>query len=88
MNASNVLIHLIKRRIAPIIERHLGESQMDFRKGKDTRDAVFQLRIIKEKMIDMNTEKVIQGKNVKKRKNYTYASWITRKHLTEENTTS
>src|SRR6267154_1151216 len=43
-HASKVLLHLIKRRITPIIERQLGESQMGFRKGKGTRDAVFQLR--------------------------------------------
>ena len=36
-HASKVLLHLIKRRITPIIERQLGESQMGFRKGKGTR---------------------------------------------------
>src|SRR6267154_889859 len=67
-HASKVLLHLIKRRITPIIERQLGESQMGFRKGKGTGDAVFQLRMISEKIIDMNTEKVVQGKKTKKRK--------------------
>ena len=33
-HASKVLLHLIKRRITPIIERQLGESQMGFRKRK------------------------------------------------------
>src|SRR6267154_4050637 len=41
---------------------------MGFRKGKGTRDAVFQLRIISEKIIDMDTEKVKQRKKRKKRK--------------------
>src|SRR6267154_1550290 len=81
--ASKVLLHLVKRRITPIIESQLGESQMGFRKGKDTRDAVFQLRMISEKLIDMDIEKVKQRKKTKKRKNYTYASWIIRKHLIE-----
>ena len=40
-HAWNVLLHLIKRRITPIIERQLGDSQMGFRKGKGTRDAIF-----------------------------------------------
>jgi len=35
---------------------------MCVRTGKGTKDAVFQLRMISEKIIDMNTEKVIQGK--------------------------
>src|SRR5206468_11580815 len=48
-HASTVLLHLIKRRITPIIERQLGGSQMGFRKGKDTRGAIFQLRIISER---------------------------------------
>ena len=67
-HASKVLLHLIKRRITPIIERQLGESQMGFRKGKGTRDAVFQLRMICEKIIDMDIEKVKQRKKTKKRK--------------------
>ena len=67
-HASKVLLHLVKRRITQIIERQLGESQMDFRKGKGTRDAVFQLRMISEKIIDMDTEKVKQRKNIKKKK--------------------
>src|SRR6267154_2787001 len=41
---------------------------MGFRKGKGTRDAVFQLRMICEKIIDMDIEKVKQRKKTKKRK--------------------
>jgi exonuclease III len=52
-HASKVLLHLIKRRITPIIERQLGESQMGFRKGKGTRDAIFQLRMITERITQM-----------------------------------
>jgi len=39
--------------MATIIKRQLGESQMGFRKGKVTRDASFQLRVIKERAIQM-----------------------------------
>ena len=40
-HTSKILLQLIKKRITPIIERQLGESQMGFRKGKDTRDAIY-----------------------------------------------
>ena len=52
-HTSKILLHLIKRRITPIIERQLGESQMGFRKGKGTRDAIFQLRMINERCLQM-----------------------------------
>src|SRR5437899_12614446 len=67
-HASKVLLHLIKRRITPIIERQLGDSQMGFRKGKGTRDAIFQLRMISERITKMNREKEIKGKKKMKRK--------------------
>jgi len=67
-HASKILLHLIKKRITPIIERQLSESQMGFRKGKGTRDAVFQLRMISERITQLNTEKTIQGKTVRKSK--------------------
>src|SRR2546425_1054450 len=41
--ASKVLLLMIKRRITPIIERQLGDSQMGFRKGKGRRNAFFSL---------------------------------------------
>ena len=56
-HASKVLVQLIKRRIMPIIERQVGESQMGFRKGKGTGDAIFKLIMISERVIQMNTEK-------------------------------
>jgi len=40
-HASKVLLHLIKTRITPIIERQLGDSQMSFGKGKGARDTIF-----------------------------------------------
>ena len=59
-HASKVLLHLIKR-ITPIVERQLGDSQMGFRKGKGTRDAIFQLRMISERVTQVNTEKEMEG---------------------------
>lgn len=47
-HASKILLQLINNRITPIIERHLSVSQMGFRKGKGTRDAIFQFRTIAE----------------------------------------
>jgi len=52
-HTSKILLHIIKNRMATIIKRQLGESQMGFRKGKVTRDASFQLRVIKERAIQM-----------------------------------
>src|SRR2546425_4247796 len=72
-HASKVLLHVIKRRITPIIERQLGDSQMGFRKEKGTRDAIFQLRMISERITQMNREKVTQEKTkMKKMKIYLY----------------
>ena len=42
-HASKILLQLVKRRITPIIERQLGNSQMGFRKVKGTRDTTYQL---------------------------------------------
>ena len=40
---------------------------MGFRKGKGTKDAIFQLRTISERVLQMNTEKVIpEGKTENK----------------------
>src|SRR6267154_1840924 len=67
-HASKMLLHLIKRRITSIIERQLGDSQMGFRKGKGTRDAIFHLRMISERVTQMNREKELQGKKTTKKK--------------------
>jgi len=52
-HTSKILLQLIKHRITPIIERLLAESQMGFRKGKGTRDAIFQLRVITQRAIQV-----------------------------------
>ena len=40
-HVSKILLQIVKARITPVVERHLSESQMGFRKGKGTRDAIF-----------------------------------------------
>ena len=53
-HASKILLKLIKKRITPIVENNLSESQMGFRKGKGTRDAIFQLRMTCERSTELN----------------------------------
>ena len=53
-HASKILLQIIKDRITPIIERELSESQMGFRKGRGTRDAIHQLRTLTERALDKN----------------------------------
>ena len=73
------MLHLIKRRITPIIERQLGDSQMGFIKGKGTRDAIFQLRMISERITQMNREKEIKRKKkmkMKRKKIFMYLCFV------------
>jgi len=53
-HASKILLYLIKQRITPIIEQHLSDSQMGFRKGRGTKDAIFQFRTIIERSMQVN----------------------------------
>jgi len=53
-HTSKILLHLINNRITPIIEQHLSDTQKGFRKGKGTRDAIFQLRMIAERSVQVN----------------------------------
>ena len=59
-DASNVLIHLIKIRITPKIERQLGDSSWVSEKEKGTRDAIFQLTMISDRIAQTNAEKETQ----------------------------
>jgi len=53
-HVSKILLHLINARNTPIIESHLTDSQMGFRKGKGTKDAIFQFRTIMERATQVN----------------------------------
>ena len=53
-HTSKILLHLINSRITPIIERHLSNTQMGFRKGRGTKDAIFQLRMLVERSMQVN----------------------------------
>ena len=53
-HTSKILLQVIKKRITPIIERKLSENQMGFRKGRGTREGIFQVRQLGERLIQMN----------------------------------
>ncbi|KAI5700378.1 hypothetical protein M8J77_008043 [Diaphorina citri] len=55
-HTSKILITLIKIRINDIIESHLSESQLGFRRGKGCRDGLSGLRIILERSIEMKKD--------------------------------
>ena len=40
---------------------------MGFRIGKGTQDAIFQLRVISQRVLQMNTEKEISGEKTEKK---------------------
>ena len=52
-HTDKIVSNLIKNRIAPIIEQHVSESQYGFRAGRWTRDAICQLRIMFERLLEM-----------------------------------
>uniref|UniRef100_A0A8D8LZ42 Craniofacial development protein 2 n=3 Tax=Cacopsylla melanoneura TaxID=428564 RepID=A0A8D8LZ42_9HEMI len=53
---SKILLQIMKNRINPIIEEHLSETQMGFRKEQGCRDAISTLRILIEKNIDKDKD--------------------------------
>ena len=55
-HASKILLRVIMNRINPIIDKHLDDTQLGFRKGKGTRDGIFLLRNTCERMMDCQKE--------------------------------
>ena len=53
-HGSKILLYIIKSRITGIIDRRISECQLSCRKGKGTRDGIFILRTIGERMIQKN----------------------------------
>ena len=53
-HCSKILLQIVLRRIEPIVNRALNETQMDFRKNKSTRDAIYSymLRTIQERYLE------------------------------------
>ena len=49
-HASKILLHVVKERITPLVEKHLLETQFGFRKGQGTKEAIYVLRILGERM--------------------------------------
>ena len=50
-HASKILLHIIKERITPLVEKHLTDSQFGFRKGRGTREVINVLRLMGERMM-------------------------------------
>ena len=57
-HTSKILLHIINSRITPIIEQHLSDNQMGFRKGRGTRDAIFKFRTIAERAIQVDKKTI------------------------------
>ena len=57
-HASKILLHIIKDRITPIIDRHLEETQVGFRKSKGTRDGIYLLRTIAQRRIEKKKDTI------------------------------
>ncbi|GFS02704.1 endonuclease-reverse transcriptase [Elysia marginata] len=55
-HASKILLRVIMNRINPIIDKHLDDTQLGFRKGKGTRDGIFLLRNTCERMMDIKKD--------------------------------
>ena len=45
---------IIKKRITPLAEKKMSENQLGFREGRGTRDAIYQTRLLAERMISKN----------------------------------
>ena len=67
-HASKVLLHLIKNKNHANNLKATRRESDGFQKRKSTRDAIFQLRMISERVTQMNREKEIQGKKTTKKK--------------------
>ena len=52
-----ILLQVIKMRITPLIERKLSENQLGFRKGRGTREGIFQVRQLGARLIQGVSEK-------------------------------
>ena len=49
-HASKILLKVIKSESTPLIESRLGDSQLGFRKGRGTRNGIYQLSIMAERL--------------------------------------
>ena len=49
---AKVILQIIKKRIGPVIERQLDDSQLGFRAKRGTIEAVTQLHILGERMME------------------------------------
>ena len=52
-HTAQIVLNLIKNRIAPISEQQLSDCQYGFRAGRGPRDAICQLRLMVERCLEM-----------------------------------
>jgi predicted transcriptional regulator len=55
-NTAKIVAKIFRRRIEKKIEDVLGEDPFGFRRGKRIRDAIWMLRIISERTLEMDNE--------------------------------
>uniref|UniRef100_A0A8D8TDU0 Craniofacial development protein 2 n=1 Tax=Cacopsylla melanoneura TaxID=428564 RepID=A0A8D8TDU0_9HEMI len=55
-HVTKAITRILIKRIEGKIEQHLGEDQFGFRKGRGTRDAMGCMRMIAERMMDVNKD--------------------------------
>ena len=58
LHANRVLLHIILNRLRLYSERQLPEEQTGFRVGRGTRDALFIMQVIIEKLIDLENKEL------------------------------
>jgi hypothetical protein len=57
-HAAKIVARILRRRVERKTEDALGEDQFGFRRGKGTRDAIGMLRMISERSLDIDEEKL------------------------------
>eukprot|EP00794_Sanderia_malayensis_P004332 gene4332-4905_t len=53
-HTAKILLHILKRRITPLAEKRMSENQLGFREGPGRRDAICQIRLLAERMVNKN----------------------------------
>ena len=51
-HTSKIILQIIKKRIGPIIDSKIADSQLGFRRNRGTTEAITQVRVLGERMIE------------------------------------
>lgn len=65
-HTSKILLNIIKNRIKVKVENNIDDDQFGFRPGKGTREALLALRILLERIMDMNRSTYIAFVDIEK----------------------